>query len=472
MEELLKIGLNLESKELRPNSSPSPADVTPLGREAASLWSTLNKLAQTDPEGYDRYVKTLSMQAESPKKSFKRELTHPDAGICVSVEAGCEKLVTGDLESGRPPRQLRPPWLTMGTRLFINLCFHDSLSSPVTAGGENASQSSLALSLSDLFNLNIPIALSPVRRCTSPGAAMAPAAVIDVLAHSWVLTMVNREPQFKREYTAFAIRAVEDELLVDFPTTSWVEEPTSRRYWGLREDGKTLPFPYESQNPSVPGIAESLGLGGKKKKGLGVDRGEKGPQLADILRSLERSSAPSIEGVPGEKESGEETGGGILGDLNSIGKRLGATATSQEASSKDNATPQGEHKDAAAFAAFVSANLPEDILLFKEGVLDVQSIVEGVDGGLRQCITTITFSPTHVDTRAQDFMDKGDLELDGVGLKFSLPPSLLPKYDGLSIPLVPLVRFGFPEGVRVESSLARAKYRKKEGVLRVTVPVL
>ena len=163
-------------------------------------------------------------------------------------------------------------------------------------------------------------------------------------------------------------------------------------------------------------------------------------------------------------------------ELNRIGERLeGEVKKQQPATPK----PPSEGGTASSFAAFAATSLPLQALLYTEGVesqaCEVEKKEEKDEGRdsttTTTIVTTLTFSPSLVDTLSKEFMAVGDLELDATSLKFSLPPSHLPGYKGLSIPLVPLAKVLFPPGLHALPSTAQAKYSKKTGTLKVRVDV-
>ena len=165
-------------------------------------------------------------------------------------------------------------------------------------------------------------------------------------------------------------------------------------------------------------------------------------------------------------------GGSALEELNRIGERLeGEVKKQQPATPK----PPSEGGTASSFAAFAATSLPLQALLYTEGVesqaCEVEKKEEEGGDSTTTIVTTLTFSPSLVDTLSKEFMAVGDLELDATSLKFSLPPSHLPGYKGLSIPLVPLAKVLFPPGLHALPSTAQAKYSKKTGTLKVRVDV-
>lgn len=500
MDELLRIGKSLG---VGPSSLPGgkagggggPASA-PTGQESndlASFWSTLTHMLETDPGAYREYQERMMRESQATQTPAPTRDIIPTPGYCVGVVGKGEVGYVED-PPGRPPRQVRPAWFTPGMKLYINLCFSDRLTSPLLPQGKELAAlppgASSSVTLQDLYNLNIPLAVSPLRPCTTPNS-LREAAAIDIVAHTCIQAYLEREGDFRKEYTAFAIQSVQDELLVTIPPLVWVEEPVSRRYMGGGEGGQVVPLPIVPP----PSVSEALGLGGKgggaKKggaKGGGPGGGGGGggqatsssssnsnnntDDLTQLLRALGEAGGVDSSLPP---SSNKGVGGGVsaLEELNRIGERLeGEVKKQQPATPK----PPSEGGSASSFAAFAAISLPLQALLYSEGVesqaCEVEKKEEGGDSTTTTTIvTTLTFSPSLVDTLSKEFMVVGDLELDATSLKFSLPPSLLPGYKGLSIPLVPLAKVLFPPGLHALPSTAQAKYSKKTGTLKVRVGV-
>jgi hypothetical protein len=480
MDELLRIGKSLGggvsglAGGARASQGPSPQD-----KELESFWTTLTRMSETDPEAYKAYLERMMRESQATQASPPVREILPTPGFCVGVVPKGEVGYVED-PPGRPPRQVRPPWFTPGMKLYINLCFSDRLASPVLPQGKKLADlppgASSSVTLQDLYNLNIPVAVSPLRPCTTPNS-LREAAAIDIVVHPCIQAYLEREGEFRKEYTAFAIKSVEDELLVTIPPLVWVEEPVSRRYMGGGEGGKIIPLPIA---PPPPAVSEALGLG----KGGGKKGGSKGPSgvtptssptittttddLTQLLRALDEGSGslpPSTKGAMG----------GALEELSKIGERLeGEVRKQQQSDPPQTQQSEGGGSSASSFAAFAATSLPIQALLYSEGVERQTCDVEREEGGgscSTTLVTTLTFSPSLVDTLSKEFMAVGDLELDATSLTFSLPPSHLPGYKGLSIPLVPLAKVTFPPGLQALPSSAQAKYSKKTGTLKVRVGV-
>ena len=92
-------------------------------------------------------------------------------------------------------------------------------------------------------------------------------------------------------------------------------------------------------------------------------------------------------------------------------------------------------------------------------------------GGDGAVTATVALAPALVATRAPGFMAQAQLDVAGDKIELRLPPSLLPGYAGLSIPMVPVAILRLPAGVRCAPDGAAATYSKKTGTLVVTVPV-
>ena len=364
MDELLRVG---KAVGLAPKLPP---EVSGLGKEADHLWRALDRLAATDPAAYEAFASNVRAEMEaaggssggggvggggvgSGAPAARRGLV-PQPGYCVWVRPLGEAAGGGGgaaeavhLGGRRPPRQLRPAWLGAGTQLYVNFCYHDRAEAPKTAAGQPAPQAG-RLDLQALFNLNIPLALSPVRQLLrggggGGGGAAAPAVgVIDVIANPFIRDAVAREPAFKHEYTAFVLGTVAEELELELPKGAWVEEPcASVPYKGLGEDGLPALFP----TAPAPSPAEQLGVGGGSTKGRpaaagaapaaggggsGSGSGGSVAELSELLRHLESSSSSSSSSSSALGGGGGEGGGaageaalGGLAELQAVGRRLG-----------------------------------------------------------------------------------------------------------------------------------------------------
>jgi hypothetical protein len=479
MDELLRVG---KAMGLNPRLPP---EVTGMGKQADSLWRALDQLSARDPAAYEAYLASVRAEVEASARGGggggggaaaaapQRGLV-PQPGYCVWVRprgeapaAGAEAvhLGGGGAGGGRPPRQLRPAWLGAGAQLYVNVCYHERADAPKTAAGQPAPQAG-ALDLQALLNLNIPLALSPVRRLGSGAPAVG---AIDVIANPFIRDAVARESAFKHEYTAFVLGAVADELELELPQGTWVEEPcASVPYKGLGGDGLPVPFP----TAPAPSAAEQLGVGGGgRKKGAaaaaaaaagGGGGGGAAAELSDLLRHLETSSSALGSGGA----AGEEEALGGLAALQAVGKRLegGGGGGSAPAPAPAAPAPADDAAAAADFARFVSASLPQAALLYSAAVAGVAFTVLAP----RALQVRVTFDAARVAVGAEGFLAQADLQLAPARLSLSLPSAFLPGYDGLRMDSVPVLAADLPQGLQCLPGSARAKLSKRAGTLTVT----
>ena len=482
MQDLLSVG---KAVGLSPPSLPP--QMSAMGKEADQLWRALDRLAATDPAGYQQFVQAAAAEGGAAQGgggggSAAPKTLAPLPGYCVWVhprgEAG-QASSAAALHVGpgapRPPRQLRPSWLASGTQLYINVCFHDRIDAPRTASGQAAPQQG-RLALQELFNLNIPLALAPARRLAGSGAA--PVGAIDVLAHPYIQQALAWEPAFKREYTAFVLDAVADELQVELQRGAWVEEPCAHTpYKGLGGDGKPMPFPISPP----PSVAQELGLGsgaqgGRRAPAAGAGAASASAdagvaELTDLLRHLEASSSSSDSSAATPLPLAEEAEAGGLAALQSVGKRLAAGGGGGSSSSAPAARALPQDPGAAQaqdFAKFVTSVLPTAALLYDAAVKGV-SFSRAPPRGLAVCIA---FDADRVALGAPGFLTQAELEVQAGRVCLSIPPAFLPGYAGLSMAAVPVLAAELPEGLQCIPDTARARLAKRGGTLTVTCELL
>ena len=461
---------------LRPSSASPGAAALP--KEAAALWASFDRLAASDPAEYDRVTARLMAEAAADRSPPAPPPGYtPTPGFCVwaLLRALLPPLLTAPAAAApRPPRLPRPPWLQVGARVYVNVCSHAAIEPPTTEDGKPAPPRGGALSLRDLFNLNIPLIVAPARRVTEGGGGegAAAAAAVDVLCHPWVLEACAREPAFRKEYVAFALRAVADEFCLQLGE-DWVEGARGGAKYrgGAPEDGTPVPYVPPSRAPAT--AAEALGVGRRQGSGGGGARRSSG---ADDL--LARVAAAANEG--GAAGGGSEEGGGnsAATGLLDVGRALAAALPAPplpgRAAPKD-AEAVAASAAAAGLAQFAAQSLPAAALLYSDavarsGVAAAPADGSGGDSGGGATITaTIVLSPQHAATGEPGFLGSAQLDVESEQITLRLPPHLLPQYNGLSLPAVPVAVLRLPPGLRCAPDTARARFSKKLHTLTITM---
>ena len=160
-------------------------DVSTLGEQAESMWEMLNNLHDTDPAGYDNFIKEQIKEMNSAARG-ERTLT-PEKGFVVKT---CVKARNGTKDVLK--------------KLFVNFCSHEAVEKPIDRYGEKVSDST-----KDVANAQIPMIISSLRDFKDMSGSYC--HTIDVVLNPWCLKRCTNDSLFKSQVVSLGLNSIREE---------------------------------------------------------------------------------------------------------------------------------------------------------------------------------------------------------------------------------------------------------------------
>ena len=160
-------------------------DVSTLGEQAESMWEMLNNLHDTDPAGYDNFIKEQIKEMNSAARG-ERTLT-PEKGFVVKTFVKARNGTKDVLK-----------------KLFVNFCSHEAVEKPIDRYGEKVSDST-----KDVANAQIPMIISSLRDFKDMSGSYC--HTIDVVLNPWCLKRCTNDSLFKSQVVSLGLNSIREE---------------------------------------------------------------------------------------------------------------------------------------------------------------------------------------------------------------------------------------------------------------------
>ena len=160
-------------------------DVSTLGEQAESMWEMLNNLHDTDPAGYDNFIKDQIKEMNSAARG-ERTLT-PEKGFVVKTFVKASNGTKDVLK-----------------KLFVNFCSHEAVEKPIDRYGEKVSDST-----KDVANAQIPMIISSLRDFKDMSGSYC--HTIDVVLNPWCLKRCTNDSLFKSQVVSLGLSSIREE---------------------------------------------------------------------------------------------------------------------------------------------------------------------------------------------------------------------------------------------------------------------
>lgn len=470
---------------------------TPLGKQAAEMWSTLDRLSNSDPAAYRKLIESIkeeedkSRRVSGPVKEIK-----PTAGVCIL--AFCK--------SRRPPRDsdiLRPtqfavrpeapPELVANDAIYVNVCTHERVTPPVDLNDDKVRKGKNVLEVEkmikrsftthELMNLEIPLGVDDIRRLPRnlqiPGndaneIKTTPIWAVDCIVHTWVLLTASRDKDFKRVFADFILSSVGAELGVNFDPKSFKYDRAAY-VGGVKQGGKGAEEPV-SFNVSrlMPPPGDGLGRGGQHGGGS-LDLEE---ELATkLLGQLGKKSKSSKSGGSNHNESTSalDSPSLLLQSVKSADRSSIVDGTVRELDGLrltglplggETKSPSSADLAAADFAQQAASILPDAALIYSNACSVSVTVDETETSHVVVCII---FDSSVVNIDALK-ISECELNVEEHRLRLFLPRKLLKNYSGLEVENVLVALEKLP--VKVNPDASKAKFTRSERKLLVSISVL
>uniref|UniRef100_A0A7S1XPG6 PIH1 N-terminal domain-containing protein n=2 Tax=Phaeomonas parva TaxID=124430 RepID=A0A7S1XPG6_9STRA len=209
-------------------------DISSMGAQAEQMWSMLDDLATSDPEGYKKFIAQQAKEAE-------------EGGYHPSQQGGDGAAVAPKRRSFRPrpalviktslaaPCRIEGKLKNAGYKLFINMCCHEAIEGPRNAAGHEVD-----IRADDAVNasgLQIPLLVGAPR-------LMDGAVALDVVTNPAVTQTCAAAPMFLTQTMALVQRWVAQEVTVRM-ANQW-KKLNAVYKGGLGPKGnEVIPFPLE-----------------------------------------------------------------------------------------------------------------------------------------------------------------------------------------------------------------------------------
>lgn len=493
MQKLAREISNLSSNVSLPTSS-LPAGIadtsTPLGKQAAEMWSSLDRLSNSDPVAYRKLIESMKEEDEKARRSSgAMKEVKPVAGVCLL--AFCKsRRPPRDSEILRPThfgiRPEAPPELVINDAIYVNICTHERVTPPIDLNDDKTRNGKTVIEVEkiikrvfttqELMNLEIPLGVDDIRRLprnlTMPGRDInevksTPIWAVDCLVHSWVLLTAARDKDFKRVFADFILSSVGSELGINFDPLTFKYDKAAY-VGGIKQGGKGV------EEPVLFNVSRLMPPGGVN----GTDR-----HLGSQNQNKEDLASKLLEQI-GTRTKSDKSGGTISNGSFALESPSSLLKSIKSSETSDNTLPireleglrltglpiDGTSKQmsaaelaAADFARQAASILPDSALIFSEAcTISIDDV--DTSGGSTNLVVRIVFNCLAVNIDALK-ISECELNVEEHRLRLFLPRKLLKTYSGLELENILVALEKLPQKVNPES--AKAKFSRTEKRLSV-----
>lgn len=339
------------------------------------------------------------------------------------------------LESMRPRKYKHLDEIKAKDVVYLNVGSLPNVRAPIDTSGRDVldlEKKGLALSMNDLLNLEIPMAVGSIRKVSTSPNVWA----VDIICHEWVIRTLLENNLFLSEFGKFVLEVVGSELRLKF-ATSWTRH--EEQYVG------------KVNNSPVHFVA--------------FHELESHNEEKTLQEMLEKVNNNKIKGeklevvLPGATKSAAKSTSGTFLDVPNVEK-----------------VPE-EDQGISTFASVLASALPVTSTVWKPAVKDYSMKLVGKNTDY-ECVINVHFDLLRVDMKLADAnLDFSVSEIDNKAtLMLDLPRSHLFGYDGLALDRIPLLAID-PIQIPPDFSISndsdpKAKYNSKTGALTIRIPVL
>lgn len=467
---------------------------TPLGKQAAEMWSTLDRLSNSDPSAYRKLIESIKEEDEKSRRiSGPIKEIKPTAGLCL----------LSFCKSRRPPRDsdiLRPTQLGVrpeapielvaNDAIYVNICTHERVTPPLDLNDDKARKGKSVIEVEkqikrsftthELMNLEIPLGVDDIRRLPrnlqvqgQDASVMksTPVWAVDCIVHSWVLLTAAMDKDFKRIFADFILTSVGAELGINFDPKSFKYDKAAY-VGGNKQGGKG------AEEPVSFNISRLMPPPGKGSVDVAGRYGESSQSLEDelaakVIGQLGKKSksnnnrGPSIEGM-----STLDSPSTLLQSIKSGDRNSSADSPIRELDGlrltglpleSEKMNPSSAELAAADFAQQAASILPDAALVYSNACTVSVSVEETVTSSLVVCIIFNT-SVVNIDSLK---ISECELNVEERRLRLFLPRKLLKNYSGLELENVLVALENLP--IKVNPDRAKAKFTRSERRLIVSI---
>ena len=241
----------LEVKVMAQQLGLSPGEMA----QADQMWEKLNTLSTKDPKSYQKLVKASAKHMEQKEDDTKVE----------EADEAVEKVMKDHFMDGK--KEVMTPTAgyviktrtKKGDKVMVNCCGHSAVEPPI----DNASGRAVPLrEIEDdrrwqgAQGLHIPMVVSEVRPCVVAAADKTKTGkAVDVVFHPWVLRRCTRDPPFKAEVSALALRWADAERHLNLETT-WKYIQSTYKGGDGPSGNEPLPFPIDAAKDQTKPIKD------------------------------------------------------------------------------------------------------------------------------------------------------------------------------------------------------------------------
>ena len=163
-------------------------DLSDIGDEAEQIWANLNDLHDSDPEGYQSFI-----QKQFNKKNASNYFCSQDsAGKTIQPQKGFV---------------VQASFATNQNFLFVNFCHHEAMISPLD---QNQNQNHSLLQKRDFYNLQIPLAVSSMRKINDKSVAIEK-NVVDLIFNPWCIQKAKTDSTFQFYLINLGLNSIKEE---------------------------------------------------------------------------------------------------------------------------------------------------------------------------------------------------------------------------------------------------------------------
>lgn len=195
-------------------------------QQAEQLWSMLDDLAASDPDGYAEFIE--KQMAEAKAETAARRSFRPEPGLVLRTTLARAASVEGQV-------------LGVGGKVFVNLCHHAAVEGPRSASGREVDlEADNAVSAS---GLQIPLLVGEPRRCVD--GRQRSAIAIDVVVNPSVHRTCSAVPTFLAQIMALVLRWIAQEAHVGL-SARWKRINARYKGGGGPKKADVVPFPIDA----------------------------------------------------------------------------------------------------------------------------------------------------------------------------------------------------------------------------------